>query len=133
MGYVELTYAAQNKLPVASIANQAGKFVPPSAEGTTAAIDAFSDALTRDPRSPIVNPPASAPNAYPIAGLTFLVIPKDGPDKVKRAALKKFVQYVIHDGQTTSGGMNYAPLPDSVKAYDQQQLGLLTADGQALP
>jgi phosphate transport system substrate-binding protein len=132
IGYVELTYAQQNHLPVAKIKNQAGQYIAGTAQATTAAINAFSGQLSQDPRSPIVNPPASAADAYPIAGLTFLIIPKDGPGKAKRAALKSFVQYVITDGQATAGSLNYAPLPDGVKQYDQQQLQQLTADGQPL-
>jgi phosphate transport system substrate-binding protein len=132
IGYVELTYAQQNNLPVAKIKNQAGQYVSPTAEGTTAAIRAFASQLAKDPRQPIVNPPASAPNAYPISGLTFLLLPKDGPDKAKRAALKSFVQYVIGPGQATAGTLNYAPLPDEVKQYDAQQLEQLTAAGQPL-
>jgi phosphate transport system substrate-binding protein len=133
IGYVELTYAEQNKLPVAKIKNQAGNYVAPSTASTTAAINAFAAQLAQDPRTPIVNPPATAGDAYPISTLTFLIVPKDGQDKDKRAALKSFLQYVVTDGQATANGLNYAPLPDGVKQYDQQQLGLLTADGQALP
>ncbi len=133
IGYVELTYAEQNKLPVAKIKNAAGQYVLPTAAGTTAAIAAFGAQLAKDPRQPIVNPPATAADAYPIAGLTFLLVPKDGPDKAKRAALKGFVKYVIGPGQTTAGSLNYAPLPEGVKAYDAQQLSLLTAAGQVLP
>jgi phosphate transport system substrate-binding protein len=132
IGYVELTYAQQNHLPVAKIKNQAGQYIAATAQATTAAINAFSGQLSQDPRLPIVNPPASAVDAYPISGLTFLIIPKDGQGKAKRAALKSFVQYVITDGQATAGSLNYAPLPDGVKQYDQQQLQQLTADGQAL-
>ena len=132
IGYVELTYAQQNHLPVAAMKNQGGKYVAPSTESTTAAINAFTADLAKDPRTPIVNPPASAPDAYPISGLTFLIIPKDGADKTRRAALKQFIQYVITDGQATAGTLNYAPLPDGVKQYDQQQLNLLTAAGQPI-
>ena len=49
ISYVELTYATQNKLPVAAIKNQAGKYVLPSTAGTTAAIDAFKDQLAQRP------------------------------------------------------------------------------------
>lgn len=132
LGYVELTYAEQNHLPVAKIKNQAGQFVAATAAATTAAINAFSSQIAQDPRSPIVNPPASAADAYPISGLTFLIIPKDGAGQAKRAALKGFVQYIITDGQAVAGSLNYAPLPDGVKQYGQQQLQLLTADGQPL-
>ncbi len=132
IGYVELTYAQQNNLPTALIQNAAGQYVAPTVAGTTAAISAFTAQLTQDPRQPIVNPPSTAPDAYPISGLTFLIIPKDGPDKAKRAALKQFIQYVITDGQATAGTLNYAPLPDGVKQYDQQQLQQLTAAGQPI-
>ena len=132
IGYVELTYAQQNNLPTAAIKNAAGQYVQPTVAGTTAAIAAFSDQIAKDPRDPIVNPPSNAPDAYPISGLTFLIIPKDGADKAKRTALKQFIQYVISDGQAAAGSLNYAPLPDSVKQYDQQQLQQLTAAGQPI-
>jgi len=132
IGYVELTYAQQNNLPIALIENAAGKYVAATAAGTTADIAAFADQISKDPRQPIVNPPASAPEAYPISGLTFLIIPKDGTNAAKRTALKQFVQYIISDGQATAGTLNYAPLPDSVKQYDQQQLQQLTTNGQPI-
>ena len=133
IGYVELTYAEQNKLPLAKIQNAGGSYVAASAAGTTAAIAAFADQLAQDPRHSIVNPPATAKDAYPISGLTFLILPKDGPDKTKRTALKGFVEYIIHDGQSAANTLNYAPLPDGVKQYDETQLKTLTAAGQPLP
>jgi phosphate transport system substrate-binding protein len=132
ISYVELTYATQNKLPVAAIKNQAGKYVLPSTAGATAAIDAFKDQLAMDARTPIANPPASAPDAYPISTLTFLIIPKDGKDPAKRAALKQFVTYVVTDGQQASGGLNYAPLPDAVKQLDVKTLSQLTVNGSPI-
>jgi phosphate transport system substrate-binding protein len=132
IGYVELTFATQNKLPVASIGNQAHKYVVPGTASTTAAIAAFADQLTKDPRVPIVNPPASAPDAYPISTLTFLIIPKDGTDAAKRTALKSFVQYIITDGQAEAEKLEYAPLPDAVKQYNTQVLGQLTTNGQPI-
>jgi phosphate transport system substrate-binding protein len=129
ISYVELTYATQNKLPVAAIKNQAGKYVLPSTSGTTAAIDAFKDQLTQDARIPIANPPATAPDAYPISTLTFLIIPRDGKDAQKRTALKQFLTYVVTDGQQAASGLNYAPLPDSVKQLDVKALSQLTVNG----
>lgn len=133
IGYVELAYANENQLPVAKVKNLAGNYVTPSLASTTAAISAFATQLAQDPRTPIVNAPATAADAYPISTLTFLIVPKDGPDKAKRAALKSFLQYVVTDGQPAAKELNYAPLPDGVKQYDQDQINLMTADGQALP
>jgi len=132
IGYVELTYAEQNKLPVAKIKNQAGNYIAPGTASTTAAINAFTAQLSQDPRQPIVNPPASATDAYPISTLTFLIIPKDGTDQAKRAALKSFIQYIVGEGQAAAGTLNYAPLPDGIKQFDQQQLSQMTAGGQPL-
>jgi phosphate transport system substrate-binding protein len=132
ISYVELTYATQNKLPVAAIKNQAGKYVLPSTSGTTAAIEAFKDQLAQDARQPIANPPATAPDAYPISTLTFLIIPKDGKDAQKRTALKQFLTYVVTDGQQAASGLNYAPLPDSVKQLDLKVLSQLTTNGSPI-
>ena len=132
IGYVELIYAQQNKLAIASIRNQAGKYIAPSEASTTAAITAFSAQIDKDPRLPIVNAPASAPEAYPISTLTFLIVPKDGKDAAKRSALKKFIQYIVTGGQATAGALNYAPLPDGVKQYDQTLINQMTANGQPI-
>jgi phosphate transport system substrate-binding protein len=132
ISYVELTYASQNNLPVAAIKNQGDKYVLPSAASTTAAIDSFKDELAKDDRTPIANPPASAPDAYPISTLTFLIIPKDGKDVQKRTALKQFITYVVTDGQAVASGLNYAPLPDAVKQLNVKALSQLTVNGAAI-
>ena len=132
IGYVELTYATQNNLPVASIKNQAGNFVKPSPEGTTAAIDAFASDLAKDVRVPIVDPPAAAADAYPIAGLTFLIVPKEGKDAGKSQTVKNFLNYVITDGQSAAQSLNYAKLPAALQQQDQQLLSGMTAGGQPL-
>ena len=132
IGYVELSYATQNHLPVAVLQNKAGKFVAPSAAGATAAIDAFRTELGQDVRTPIVDPPSSAADAYPISGLTFLIIPKEGADRAKRQNLKDFVQYILTDGQQLSQGLDYSPLPSSLSSLDQSLLSQMTAAGAPL-
>lgn len=133
IGYVELTFAEQNSLPMALIRNQAGNYVAPGTASTTAAIQAFAAELERDPRAPIVNAPSSAPGAYPISTMTYLIVPLDGPDKTKRAALKQFLNYVVTEGQSAAERLHYAPLPEAIKEYDQQQLNRMTAGGMPLP
>jgi phosphate transport system substrate-binding protein len=132
IGYVELTYAEQNHLPVAVVRNNAGNFEKPSPAGTTAAIDAFASELAADVRVPIVDPPASAKDAYPISGLTFLIVPKDGTDVTKSQAVRNFLQYIITDGQAAAEGLNYAKLPTALQQQDQKLLSQMTAKGQPL-
>jgi phosphate transport system substrate-binding protein len=132
IGYVELTYATENHLPTAEVRNKAGKYVQPTAEATTAAIDAFADQLSEDVRSPIVDPPATAKDAYPISGLTFLLVPKDGKDEKKRADLKAFTQYVITSGQDTAGQLHYAKLSQGLTSQDEKLVSEMTVNGQPL-
>lgn len=122
IGYVELTYAKENNLPVALVRNQAGNWVEPSAASTTAAINAFSDELAKDVRAPIVNPPASAKDAYPIAGLTFLLVPKESKDPNKGKVLKDFIQYMVTQGQGQAESLHYAKLPQALQQQDQNLL-----------
>jgi len=122
VGYVELAYAEENGLPVAQIKNVAGKYVSPTAAGTSAAIDAFSAELSKDVRTPIVNAPASAPDAYPISGLTFLLIPKQAKNAKNAGAVRGFVQYIITGGQDFAGQLHYAKIPVSLQQIDQQLL-----------
>jgi phosphate transport system substrate-binding protein len=133
IGYVELSYAVENKLPVASLRNRAGEWVQPTPAATTAAVNASAGELIKDVRTPIVDPPASTSDAYPISGLTFLLIAKDGPDRIKRQALKSFVQYIISNGQDIAPTLNYSQLPPSVVQLDQKLIGAMTAGGQPLP
>jgi phosphate transport system substrate-binding protein len=117
LGYVELAYALQHHLPVAAVQNRAGKFIAPSASATAAALNASRAALARDVRTPIVN--AAGADSYPIAGLTFLLLPKAARDAAHQAALRGFVQYVLTEGQSIATSLGYAPLPPAV-----QQIGL---------
>jgi phosphate transport system substrate-binding protein len=110
IGYVELSYAKENNLPVASVRNQAGNWVEPSPAAATAAINAFAEELAKDVRTPIVDPPASAKDAYPIAGLTFLLVPKQGKDPKRTQTVKDFVQYIVTQGQNEAESMAYAKL-----------------------
>lgn len=130
IGYVELAYALQTKLTYASLRNQAGEFVAPSLEATTAALTGAADALARDIRSSVVNSPGSG--AYGICGMVYVIAYKDQKDAAKGKALVDLLNWAIHDGQKTSADLKYAPLPDAVVKIDEQNLRTVTANGQAL-
>jgi phosphate transport system substrate-binding protein len=122
-GYVELTYAEENHLPVALVKNAGGAWVPPTADAATAAINAYSEELAKDTRIPIVNPPASAKDAYPISGLTYLLVPTQPKNAERGDNVKKFIQYVITDGQSEAVDLHYAKLPQSLIDLDRKMLG----------
>lgn len=132
IGYLELSYAKQNGVPVASIENRAGQFVQPTPAGTAAAISSFSDALAKDVRTPIVDPPASAKDAYPISGLTFILLWRDRTGADEQQAVKDFISYAISAGQDSAEELSYAKLPEPVQKQGETLLTQLTANGQPL-
>jgi len=131
VGYVELAYALENHLPVVDMENKAGKFIAPSAAAVSAAIDAYSGELQKDVRTPIVDPPASAADAYPISGLTFLLVPTTAKDMDKGAKTKAFIEYVITDGQAVTDQLHYSRLPESMVKIDQGLLDKIQLTGQS--
>ena len=132
IGYLELSYARQAGLPVASIQNQAGEFIVPSSTGAALAINAFDDALAQDLRAPLVNPPASAKQAYPITGLTYVLIPRDDSTVGEQRAFRDFIAYALTQGQNTAEELAYTKLPPSVQQKSQTLLTYLTEDGHPL-
>jgi phosphate transport system substrate-binding protein len=112
LGYISVAYAVQNKLAVASIQNAAGQFVPPDIAGIEAAAEAM-DKPEPDNSIPIVDPPASAPDAYPISTFTYAIVPKDTE---KASELKELLEYAIGPGQMFAERFVFAKLPPRVVA-----------------
>jgi phosphate transport system substrate-binding protein len=130
IGYAELNYAKKEDLNVVSIENRAGAYIEPSTSGASAALDAATEALAKDVRTPIVDPPASAKEAYPISGVTFLLIPKDGTNELDRKTLKAFAEYAVTDGQAATEGLYYAKLPKPLQDEDLKLISEMTTNGQ---
>jgi phosphate transport system substrate-binding protein len=112
IGYVELAYAFENKLPFATLKNKAGSWVEPSIQSTSAAANAAIKHMPADYRISLVNQPAK--DAYPIVGFTWLLVYQDQKDKLKGKKIAEFLTWSLHKGQKMAAPMLYAPLPESV-------------------
>jgi phosphate transport system substrate-binding protein len=112
VGYVELAYAFENKLPYAFLKNQAGNFVEPSIASTTAAAAGAAKSMPADYRISLVNQPGK--DAYPIAGFTWLLVYQDQKDKAKGKKLVEFLNWELKHGQKMASQLMYAPLPANV-------------------
>ncbi|MDA8228255.1 MAG: phosphate ABC transporter substrate-binding protein PstS [Desulfitobacterium hafniense] len=128
IGYVELAYAKQNKIPVAVLKNKAGKWVAPSLKGASAA--AAGAEIPADYRVSIVNAPGD--EAYPISTFTWLLVYKNQTDKAKGEALVNLVNWMVHDGQNLSEGLDYAKLPSNLVTKIEGTLKTITYNGQPL-
>ena len=111
IGYVELIYAAQNNITYGSVKNSAGNFVKASLQGVTAAA-ASAPKMPADFRVSITDPPGK--DSYPISSFTWLLIPAQSKDAAKGKILSDFLNWMVTDGQTMTGALSYASLPDNV-------------------
>ena len=116
IGYVELAYARQNKLPTAAIRNAAGQYVEPSIDAVTAAAQGALQKLpaTSDYRISIVNAPGAA--AYPISSFTWILVYKNQVNADKGKKLMDFLKWALHDGEQSAASLDYAPLPQAFVA-----------------
>jgi phosphate transport system substrate-binding protein len=111
IGYVELAYAKQNRLPIAALKNQAGKFIVASVPAVTAAAAGVAKSLppNTDYRISIVDAPG--PDSYPISSFTWILVYQHQKDAVKGKKLVDFLNWALTDGQAEAPPLDYAPLP----------------------
>lgn len=130
IGYVELAYAVQNKLPVAQIKNAGGNFITPSIDTVTAAASASAANTPDDLRVSITN--AAGTDAYPISSYTYIIVYKDQKDAAKGKALVDFLWWGIHDGENYAKELQYAPLPADIVKRAEAKINSVTAGGTPL-
>src|ERR1051325_9661306 len=130
IGYVELAYAVQNKLPVALVKNASGSFIQPSIDTVVAAAAASAASMPYDLRLSITN--AAGAGAYPISSYTYILIYKDQKDAAKGKAVVDFLWWGIHEGEKYAKDLLYAPLPDDVVKRAEGKINSITANGSSL-
>jgi len=111
IGYIELIYAVQNKIPYGTVKNAAGTFVKANLDSVTAAAASVKN-MPADFRVSITNAPGK--DAYPISSFTWLLIPAQSKDAAKGKIIADFLNWMVDDGQKMTAELTYAPLPESV-------------------
>ena len=127
VGYVELAYAKQNKLPVALIRNAAGAWVGPTLESVTAAAAGAAAKLpaNSDYRISIVNAPGKT--AYPISSFTWILLYQHPADAAKGNALVSFLRWAYTNGESVASSLDYSPLPAAMTKRLEARLNTLGA------
>lgn len=130
IGYVEQAYAVQNNLPVGLVKNKAGKFI--LADEKSVSLAAQGVKLPDDMRVKLVN--SDNPDAYPIAGFTWLLVYAKQTDSAKAMALTRMLWWATHDAQQYNAALLYAPLPPDAIKKAEALIGKITINGKpALP
>jgi phosphate transport system substrate-binding protein len=119
IGYAELAYADQNKIPYADVKNAAGNFIAPAPDSVSAALATAT--IPADFRFSMVNAPGD--KSYPIAGASWILVYQHQKNSDRGAKLVGFLKWAVTEGQKISSTLDYAPLPDSVQ---QRELELLS-------
>ncbi|MBS3873433.1 MAG: phosphate ABC transporter substrate-binding protein PstS [Firmicutes bacterium] len=129
IGYVELSNAILNNLHVAQLRNRAGNFVLPSPEGATAAAAGLAANMPADMRVSLVDSPG--PDAYPIVGLTWILVYRDQADEAKARATVDFLRWAIAERNLEPFALelHYAPLPEVMLQRVRQMLRTINHNG----
>jgi len=119
IGYVELSYALQNKMSFTQMQNAAGKYIMPSAESFAAAAASADWANATDFSLVITNAPGDA--SWPISATVFVLMHAQPKDADRAKAAREFFSWGYENGKAQAASLDYVPLPESlvtqIKAY----------------
>jgi phosphate transport system substrate-binding protein len=122
IGYIAIAYVLANKFDYALIKNAAGNYPVPGIPSISAAAAALKSVPANNEVS-IVDPPASAPGAYPISTFTYALVPSNSP---KASTMKPFLKWAITEGQQFGAKLDFAPLPAQVVSADEATIEKIT-------
>jgi phosphate transport system substrate-binding protein len=109
LGYVELSFAVQNKLSFARMKNAAGKYVIPSDDSFQAAASNADWANAKDFYLVITNAPGE--ESWPITATNFIMMYKQPKNATSAKAAKEFFRWVYANGDNQAKALSYVPLP----------------------
>ncbi|MFC3861432.1 phosphate ABC transporter substrate-binding protein PstS [Deinococcus antarcticus] len=132
IGYVELVYAKQNKLPYGSVKNRAGKFI--TADNGPASLAANGVVIPADTRVSLTN--SANADAYPIASFTYVIFYQDqkygSRTEAQAQALKKLLTWMVTSGQQYNEPLDYAKLPAGAQKKAQTVINSMNYGGKKL-
>jgi phosphate transport system substrate-binding protein len=111
IGYTEYSHAKDNDLQMAIIQNKRGKFINPSPKS---AAQAFVETTIPEDFALLIPDPDN-PNAYPLVGLTWLLVYGNYSDPAKPKAIKDFIQWSLTRGDRSASELGYIPIPDDLE------------------
>ena len=142
IGYLEVVYARQNRLPVVHVRNAAGRFISPMpfeiASAASAVLEddrafAATDAKgLPDLRVSLVNAPGA--QSYPIASFTWMLIAPSAIGMTKSRQLAAFLRWALLDHPDIASTLGYVPLPSEAAMRVADRLdAALAGEGRPSP
>jgi phosphate transport system substrate-binding protein len=131
IGYIELLYAIQNKMPYGSVKNKAGKFIEPTLKSVTAAANVT---IPDDTNKSLTD--TDAATGYPISSFTWLIFYKEqsygGKTKERAEALGKLLMWMVGNGQRLVEPLQYSPLSKDAADKSVKLIRSMTYNGAPL-
>ena len=124
IGYVEIAYVQENNLSDAALQNRSGSFVRPTALSTRAAAVNGLKNMKSDFRVSLVNEPGKG--AYPIVGLTWLLVYQQQKDAEKGKKLVEFLNWELNRAEKMTSTLFYTPLPKRLADLVQKEINTIT-------
>jgi len=112
IGYVEYSYATQNKMSYTQLKNGAGKFIEPNAKAFAAAADTADWANAKDFNLIMTNAPGDS--AWPITATTWIIMYKKPKNEEQSKAAFDFFKWSLENGQAQAASLDYVALPKSL-------------------
>ena len=130
IGYVEYTYAEQNKMSTVMMKNADGKVVAPTLAGFAAAAKNATWDASAGFAQALVNEPGAT--AWPITGATFALMQKSQTDAATAQMVLNFFDWGYKSGGTQAQSLDYVPIPAKVYNVVEQQWTQITVSGTAV-
>jgi phosphate transport system substrate-binding protein len=132
IGYVEWAYAKKNKMGHTQLKNRDGAFVQPDDDAFKAA--AANADWARTPGFAVVLTDQPGKAAWPITGVSYILVHKAQLDAAKGKEVLKFFDYAFKNGDAAATNLDYVPLPDSVTklVQDAWKANMKDASGKAI-
>ena len=112
IGYVELSYALQNKMSYSRLKNAAGNFILPSDESFAAAAASAEWAKSKDFFLVMTNAPGN--DSWPITATNFILMYKKPKNLAGSKNAKEFFRWVYANGGPQATALGYVPLPPAL-------------------
>jgi phosphate transport system substrate-binding protein len=112
IGYVELSYALQNRMAYARLKNAAGRYVLPSDKTFAAAAASADWTSASDFHLVMTNAPGE--DSWPITATNFILMRKAPKNVAGARAAREFFQWAYANGDTQARQLDYVPLPDAL-------------------
>ena len=126
VGYVELSYALNNSLPVAAVDNGAGP-VDPTADTASKALAGATVTGTGNNLPLQINYNIKDAGAYPIVLVTYEITCEKGLDSAQATLVKSFLTYTASDeGQSKLSTTGYVPISGDLLTKVRTAIGSIS-------